>query len=168
MIADERGALELLYKGNFDLIRKYVLLNSGDDEDAKDVYQDTLMIFMKKINVPGFELTSKVSTLLYGIARNVWMKKLERDRVTEKHVKGYSIEASISVMDEEVDDQDRISRVLSALEALGEPCRTILRDFFYGGLSMVDIAEKMGYTNADNAKNQKYKCMNRLKRSVTI
>jgi hypothetical protein len=30
--------------------------------------------------------------------------------------------------------------------------------------SMEEITEKFGYTNADNAKNQKYKCLKRLKK----
>jgi hypothetical protein len=30
---------------------------------------------------------------------------------------------------------------------------------------MDDITEKFGYTNADNAKNQKYKCLKRLKKT---
>ncbi len=47
---------------------------------------------------------------------------------------------------------------------LGEPCRTILEDFFIRGYSMQQITDKMGYTNADNAKNQKYKCLLRLKK----
>jgi hypothetical protein len=29
---------------------------------------------------------------------------------------------------------------------------------------MEEIAEKFGYTNADNAKTQKYKCLQRLKK----
>ena len=29
---------------------------------------------------------------------------------------------------------------------------------------MTDIAAEFGYTNADNAKNQKYKCLMRLKK----
>ena len=49
---------------------------------------------------------------------------------------------------------------------LGEPCKTIITDFFYGGLTMEEIAEKMGYTNAANAKNQKYKCFKRFKKLV--
>jgi RNA polymerase sigma factor (sigma-70 family) len=53
-----------------------------------------------------------------------------------------------------------------ALEKLGEPCKTILTDYYFRKLSMQDIAEKMNYTNADNAKNQKYKCFNRLKKRV--
>jgi hypothetical protein len=51
-----------------------------------------------------------------------------------------------------------------ALEKLGEPCRTILQDFFIHNFTMQQITEKMGYTNTDNAKNQKYKCLMRLKK----
>ena len=51
-----------------------------------------------------------------------------------------------------------------SLGQLGEPCRTILEDFFIRDFSMQQITEKMGYTNTDNAKNQKYKCLIRLKK----
>jgi hypothetical protein len=51
-----------------------------------------------------------------------------------------------------------------AIEQLGEPCRTLLEDFYMGNLTMEQISEKFGYTNADNAKNQKYKCLQRLKK----
>jgi len=42
-----------------------------------------------------------------------------------------------------------------ALAKIGEPCKTLLSDFYIEKLSMKEIADKMGYTNADNAKNQK-------------
>ena len=51
-----------------------------------------------------------------------------------------------------------------ALENLGEPCKTIIQDFYIHNLSMQDICEKFGYTNTDNAKTQKYKCLQRLKK----
>jgi hypothetical protein len=51
-----------------------------------------------------------------------------------------------------------------ALDSLGEPCRSILEDFYIAELNMEDIRVKFGYTNADNAKNQKYKCLQRLKK----
>ena len=52
----------------------------------------------------------------------------------------------------------------NALKQLGEPCRTIITDFYIHNRSMQDICTKFGYTNADNAKNQKYKCLQRLKK----
>lgn len=50
------------------------------------------------------------------------------------------------------------------MENLGEPCKTLLKDFYVYKLSMDEISEKFGYTNSDNAKTQKYKCLQRLKR----
>ncbi|MNR59372.1 hypothetical protein D3C85_1806190 [compost metagenome] len=51
-----------------------------------------------------------------------------------------------------------------AMSLLGEPCKTILHDFYIQNRSMQDICEKFGYTNTDNAKTQKYKCLQRLKK----
>jgi hypothetical protein len=51
-----------------------------------------------------------------------------------------------------------------AMDGLGEPCVSIIRDFYVHGHSMESISAKYGYTNADNAKNQKYKCLQRLKK----
>jgi RNA polymerase sigma factor (sigma-70 family) len=51
-----------------------------------------------------------------------------------------------------------------ALEALGEPCRSLLRAYYHQDKSMQEIAQDFGYTNPDNAKTQKYKCLMRLKK----
>ena len=52
----------------------------------------------------------------------------------------------------------------NSLIDLGEPCSELIKDFYINKLSMEQIAEKFGYTNADNAKTQKYKCLQRLKK----
>jgi RNA polymerase sigma factor (sigma-70 family) len=70
--------------------------------------------------------------------------------------------------EEQVDTEIQFSQMEEALKKLGEPCRTILEDYYIQKLSMNQIAEKMGYTNADNAKTQKYKCLNRLKKIIGI
>ena len=60
--------------------------------------------------------------------------------------------------------EENIQNALQSLSELGEPCSTLIQDFYISRLSMDEIAEKFGYTNADNAKTQKYKCLQRLKR----
>ena len=52
----------------------------------------------------------------------------------------------------------------SALEKIGEPCKSLLEAFYIEKKSMPEIAASFGYTNADNAKTQKYKCLVRLKK----
>jgi len=51
-----------------------------------------------------------------------------------------------------------------ALLSLGEPCKSLLEAFYLQKRNMTEIAGSFGYTNADNAKNQKYKCLMRLKK----
>ena len=57
--------------------------------------------------------------------------------------------------------------LMESLKELGDPCKSILMYFYYEQFSMEKIAETLGYTNADNAKNQKYKCLKRLKTIMT-
>jgi len=52
----------------------------------------------------------------------------------------------------------------NAMQLLGEPCKTIIEDFYIHNRSMQQICENFGYTNSDNAKTQKYKCLQRLKK----
>lgn len=51
-----------------------------------------------------------------------------------------------------------------SISKLGEPCKSILEAFYFKKQNMQEIAENFGYTNAENAKNQKYKCLMRLKK----
>jgi DNA-directed RNA polymerase specialized sigma subunit len=51
-----------------------------------------------------------------------------------------------------------------AMMNLGEPCKSLLEAFYVQKKNMTEIAGNFGYTNADNAKNQKYKCLMRLKK----
>jgi DNA-directed RNA polymerase specialized sigma24 family protein len=71
-------------------------------------------------------------------------------------------------IDEELNEIEKregeFQLMTESMTSLGEPCRSILEDFYINGMSMDDISEKFGYTNSDNAKNQKYKCLQRLKK----
>ena len=49
---------------------------------------------------------------------------------------------------------------------LGDPCHSIIKMRYFYKLSMDTIHEKLGYKNADTAKNAKYKCMERLRTIV--
>jgi hypothetical protein len=50
------------------------------------------------------------------------------------------------------------------MQRIGEPCKSLLQAFYIEKKSMPEIAVAFGYTNADNAKTQKYKCLIRLKK----
>ncbi|MBN4072629.1 sigma-70 family RNA polymerase sigma factor [Crocinitomix catalasitica] len=153
-----------IYQEVYPMIEKYIIDNSGSREDAKDIFQDSMFLLIKKVESAEFELRSKLSTFLYGIAKNLWLKKL-----TGKKLDASAYKVETDYKDEENDDFQlrRVQVVKAALDLLGEPCRTIIVEFYYFRLSMEEIAEKFHYANPETAKNQKYKCLMRLKKLIT-
>jgi DNA-directed RNA polymerase specialized sigma24 family protein len=77
------------------------------------------------------------------------------------------MEAVIDV-DEDLEGHERKDMELEMMEkaigGLGEPCKSLIEAYYLQKKSMQDIAVAFGYTNADNAKTQKYKCLIRLKK----
>jgi DNA-directed RNA polymerase specialized sigma24 family protein len=71
-------------------------------------------------------------------------------------------------VEEEIEEKEKLDNdfetMENAMRSLGEPCKSLLEAFYIQKKQMVEIAEEFGYTNADNAKNQKYKCLMRLKK----
>jgi RNA polymerase sigma factor (sigma-70 family) len=162
---EDRRVLEYLYKENFHAVAYYIYNNSGTEQDAKDICQEAVILLYEKIKENSLELNCSVKTYLYSVCKRLWLKKLyyssKFQSPTESAFDGVFSETDFSEAEEKEKDFDRMEE---AMNSLGEPCRTILEEFYVNKSSMTDICEKFGYTNADNAKNQKYKCLVRLKK----
>lgn len=158
--------LRALYKKFYTPVLKYVVNNSGTSESAADIYQETIIVLYENVQKSGFQLNCQLQTFIYSIAKRLWLKQLRNNSHLAK-LNGSDDEEFVDVSEEiaeHLQKEANIDRMNQSLENLGEPCRTLLKDFYVYRLSMDDISEKFGYTNADNAKTQKYKCLQRLKR----
>lgn len=148
------------------MVLHLVVSNSGTEQEAKDIYQEAVIAFYERVQDPDFRLTCKIKTYLYAVARRLWLKRLaEKKKVVGKVEE---LETFIGIEEEltTIDEKEQLFAFIAAsLDDLGEPCRSILEDFYLHGFTMEVIADKYRYTNADNAKNQKYKCLQRLKKS---
>lgn len=163
---NDDAVLRALYKKYYYLVLKYVVSNSGSSEAAADVYQETLIILYENVLKRNFELRCQLQTFIFSIAKRLWLKQL-RGNSTLTRFKEEEENDVVDVTEELTDHlkkESDIEKMNACLESLGEPCKTLLKDFYVYRLSMDDISEKFGYTNADNAKTQKYKCLQRLKR----
>ena len=166
---DER-ALAHLYRLHWPMVSHFVLQNSGSEDDAQDVYQEGVMVFYEKVRDGSLELSCQIKTYLYAVCRRLWLKRLtSRSRFgvrlldDEEHGPYLNTGAEEDVLAAEEQDR-RFTTMSEALAHLGEPCRSLLEGFYLLDKSMQDLTAEFGYTNADNAKNQKYKCLVRLKK----
>jgi RNA polymerase sigma factor, sigma-70 family len=161
----DAAALETLYRDYFPMVLNMVIQNSGTEDEAKDVFQEGVIVLYDRIKQGDFELSSRLKTYIYSVCRRLWLKQLGGQGRMFYDVEHYA--ETIPVEDDLARHKERDDQMMlmeQALEELGEPCRTIIQDFYMRNLSMQEICEKFGYTNADNAKTQKYKCLQRLKK----
>ena len=151
----DENTLDSLYKQHYRMMVKMIIKNNGSEEEAKDIYQEALIILWQKARDTEFILTSKISTYLYGICLNLWRKELER-----KKRFSYEVNEGVEIMDMDRDERTKI--INNCIQKLGDTCRDILTYYYFDRLSMVEIAEKMGFANSDTSKTKKYKCKKEL------
>ena len=113
------------------MVSSFVLKNSGSQEDADDIFQDSLIVFYKNVIKSEFKLTAKISTYLFSIAKRLWLKNIQRlntlNKVTE--MLGDEIEELNFELAEHRTDID--SAVINALGQIGGPCAQILEMYYF-------------------------------------
>jgi RNA polymerase sigma factor (sigma-70 family) len=161
---NDKRAIETIYKDNYNIVQALVINNNGTAEDAKDIFQETMIVLYEKVQLGGFELNCQLKTFVYSVSRRLWLKKLmlqNRFSLSDEHEDIVSVEDDV---EEHEKRNTEFSMMEKAMGGLGEPCKSLLEAFYMKKRSMQDIAASFGYTNPENAKNQKYKCLMRLKK----
>jgi len=159
-----------IYKQHFGIINAWVLRNGGNEPDAADVFQEAMVILFEKSQQEEFRLSCKIGTYLFAVSKNLWYRKLNKKQFQpgllpedrgEGAVIDWMYEDDAKAHEEREKHYEQLETVLGQL---GEPCKSLLLAFYHQNKSMVEIAVAFGYTNPDNAKTQKYKCLNRLRK----
>jgi len=161
----DKKAIETIYKQNYNMIQSLVVNNSGSADDAKDIFQETMIVLYEKVRSGTFELNCLIKTYVYSVSRRLWLKRLQQ---MNRYTPAFDGLQDTVTVDEEIEENERINNEFHVMEkainSLGEPCKSLLEAYYLDKKNMQDIALSFGYTNADNAKNQKYKCLVRLKK----
>lgn len=162
---NDRKATETIYKQFYNMVQSLIINNNGTSDDARDIFQEAIIVLYEKAKSGSFELNCQLKTYVYSVCRRLWLKRLQQQQKYFPDVNG--LEEMVPVEEEIEAHSQRNSEfhlMEKAMLLLGEPCRSLLEAFYLQKRSMTDIAAHFGYTNADNAKNQKYKCLMRLKK----
>lgn len=162
---NDKKAVETLYKENYSMVQSLILSNNGTADDAKDIFQEAMIVLYENAKLPSFELNCQIKTYVYSVSRRLWLKRLQYQKRFSGEVE--NVEEVVPV-EEEVEAHElrntKVQLMEKAMMHLGEPCKSLLEAYYMQKKNMTDIAGSFGYTNADNAKNQKYKCLMRLKK----
>jgi RNA polymerase sigma factor (sigma-70 family) len=155
-----------LYK-NYPQVEKLILSKGGSKEDAKDVFQEALIIFYEKVSNTEFKLTAAIGTYLYSVSRFLWKDEL----IKRKGKTAVDVDFEFTSEEEAefqlaIEREAKFKQIERVLSQIGDKCLQLLKLFYYEGLSMKIIASKVGLKSEKIAKNQKYKCLERAKLRV--
>ena len=165
---NDEKVLQFIYKSNYSKVEHFIINNNGSSDDAKDIYQEAFLAVWRNIQADKFSPANEtaLSGYIYQVARNKWIDQL-------RAMKG---KKNIPVVDTDIPDvvsepyseeeEDYLSTVKKYFSSLGDQCRDLLGMFYFKKQSLREIAAFFSWTEA-SAKNNKYRCLQRLRNMVT-
>jgi RNA polymerase sigma factor (sigma-70 family) len=166
----EEDAFRRVYQSCYRSASSAVFNHGGSDEDAEDIFQEALFVFVKQLRTPGFDIKVQLCTYLYAVVRNLWLKKL-RDHSREIPVAEETIQTlkdqnpednAIDILENLRESELKFAQVLRALEQIGEECKKVILFSYYEQRPDAEIAQILNYAY-DFVRLKRYRCMNRLR-----
>ena len=139
----ELADLDSIYRQNADTVFRFLMSMTGSADLSEELTQETFYQAVKSID--KFDGSSKVSTWLCGIAKNVFLADL-RKRQKESPGLDDLPEKTVASAEETYIKERDIKSILSAIDDHPEPGREVLRLRLLGGLSFNQIGDAMGKT----------------------
>lgn len=162
-------ALNQLYAQYYEIMAQYVIRNTGSEDDAADIIQEVMLVFVRLIEEGKFRGESTIKSYLYGILKNLWISEIRKRKATNLRHEKYQLKSSPWEADisETLSQQENLRFVMELFSQLGEACKTILTLFYYEELPMKEICEKLEFSSEQVLRNKKYKCLKALTDSVS-
>lgn len=163
--AQTKVAFEHLYKQVYPAVRQQIRAFGGNEDDARDVFQEGVLALWKNVQAGKFELRAdaKLSTYLVEICKRRWIdQKKKASSRYEQTPEQLPDQADGPNPLENWIDREEQDAFREKFRQLGERCRDMLTRFYYEKQPLREIAAVFGIGDS-TAKNEKYRCMQRLK-----
>lgn len=165
--SERRQALDFFFKnpGLLHWVLRHVRMQGGSEQDGKDVFEESFLIFERQVRTGHFRGESSLETYFHGIARWQWLAFRRKNKPTA------DLEDQPDIPGEEhspekilISEERRV--ILSALIAqVGERCQKLI-GLFQLNYSMREIREIAGYSSEQVAANEVHGCREKLKKII--
>ncbi len=160
--------LQFIYKNFYSKINFFIKKNSGDDDDANDIFQEAIIIIYRKLKANELVLDCTFDTYLYSVCRFLWLKQLDKRKVEKEKIKDnhdYNEDIYDDGLDKVADLNERYKLYQKHFTNLGKDCQKILQ-LYFDKVPLKSIAQIMGFKSEKYAKKRKFKCKEYLIKSI--
>ncbi len=158
--------LDFIYDNFYFQIKIFITKNHGTEEDARDIYQDALMVIYQKQQKESLTLSCSFSTYLYSVCRLLWLKQLEKrkQQLTVTEESGIFVEVNDNILDI-FNLNEKYKLYQDHFNRLSFSCQKVL-ELFLAGIPLKEIANILGFKSEQYAKKRKYQCKEKLVISI--
>jgi len=166
---DREGAWRIIYARCHSTAMRFMQSQFRAGVDFEDVFQEACIVLLKKMENPSFVLTCSMQTYLNAVCRNILLRQHRRRPLQTSIGSEFELDLIIEV---EMDEEEQSARhsiyldVIALMQTSANRCYEILQLVFFDNLGMEQIADRLGYTNAANVRNQKYRCLVNARREI--
>lgn len=167
--AEINNVTVFLYRTFKPLISSYIFKQGGNYDDAKDIFQEVIIIFFRQVRYFKFEAKSlkEMEGYFIQIANNKWLKKKEADgrrfKREQEYLKLKDVQMEENNQNLGNENEGEHKKITDILEQLGEPCKGILMAYYGEDLSIKEIASLFNLGSPDAVKVRKFRCLAKLK-----
>ena len=167
LLNNNSKVLSELYQNFSPKIIQYISQNSGDEDAAQDIIQETLVTIYHQAKEKNLVLTVPFDAYFFLLCKRHWLNELKKNSKTQVT----NVEESLSISDdahEQVAEtelyESRSALFQSKLKELSKACRDLLEKAFVIK-SMQKVAEVLGVSYG-YARKKKSECIGKLTQLV--
>jgi len=154
--------LQYVYDTQYPIIEGYIVNNQGTREQAKDVFQEAMIVVYKRVRAGKLELSCKFGTYVYAICKNIWIQERKKYMLRAEKLR----QQPLMVHDPGPADDPLLQNHLKVLfdkhfNELSEDCQKIL-SMFFNNFNVEEIRTAMNYKDLHHAADRKYRCKKSL------
>ncbi len=158
----DSSVLRYVYESYYPIIEAYIIHNQGSGEQARDIFQDAMIIVYKRIKSRELELTCKFGTYLFAICKNIWMQERKKYLLRAEKLRQHAFVVNDpGPADDPLLQNHLIELFNKHFEDLSKDCQKIL-SMYFNNFSVEDIRAAMNYKDLHHTADRKYRCKKSL------
>ncbi|WP_459210817.1 RNA polymerase sigma factor [Aquimarina rhabdastrellae] len=165
LLKEDSKTITKVYENSFPFVKKFVLQNNGNEDDAQDVFQKALLQIILRYKREKFSITGNFDAYFFTVCKNLWRRELNlhKKRVTNTDVSEPHSDYKDQI--QALVEQKRHELFVEKLGELSDNCKKILT-LFFAKTPYEEIVSTTEYNSELVVRQRVFKCKKRLKELI--
>lgn len=130
LLQNDTALVREIYSRFAGKVKTHIIQNSGSEDDAADIFQESLIDIYQQAQHKGLQLTCPFEAFLLLVCKRKWLNELKkrgRQGVTKAPDDVYDLGEDVFALAEQMQlQEEKASLFIAMFQQLGERCREII------------------------------------------